>query len=101
MYHSQTDEQSKRTIQTLEDILRACIIDFKGSWGYHLLLVEFAYNNSYNHSIKMAIFGALYCQKCRLALYWDEVRERQYTGLELVQNFIEAVAIIHGQLRVD
>ena len=50
-FHPQTDGQTKRTIQTLEDMLRACVIDFKGSWDDHLPLIEFAYNNGYHSSI--------------------------------------------------
>ncbi|GJV07984.1 putative reverse transcriptase domain-containing protein [Tanacetum coccineum] len=64
-YHPQTDRQSERTIQTLEDMLRACIIDFGNGWDKHLPLVEFSYNNSYHISIKAAPFEALYGHKCR------------------------------------
>ena len=67
-YHPQTSGQSERTIQTIEDILRACSLDFKGSWDDHQLLVEFAYNNSYHSSIGMAPFEALYGRKCRSPL---------------------------------
>ncbi|GJS77949.1 putative reverse transcriptase domain-containing protein [Tanacetum coccineum] len=65
-YHPQTDGQSERTIQTLEDMLRACAIDFGKGWVNHLPLVEFSYNNSYHASIKAAPFEALYGRKCRL-----------------------------------
>ncbi|GKD13912.1 reverse transcriptase domain-containing protein, partial [Tanacetum coccineum] len=61
-YHPQTDGQSERTIQTLEDMLRACVIDFGKGWDRHLPLVEFSYNNSYHTSIKAAPFKALYGQ---------------------------------------
>ncbi|GJR70455.1 putative reverse transcriptase domain-containing protein [Tanacetum coccineum] len=64
-YHPQTDGQSERTIQTMEDILRACVIDFENSWDHHLPLVEFSYNNSYHASIKAAPYEALYGRKCR------------------------------------
>ena len=57
-FHPQTDCQSERTIQTLEDMLRACVIEFKGSWDTHLSLMEFAYNNSYQSSIGVAPFEA-------------------------------------------
>ncbi|GKD20831.1 putative reverse transcriptase domain-containing protein [Tanacetum coccineum] len=63
-YHPQTDGQSERTIQTLEDMLRACVMDFGGSWDTHLPLIEFSYNNSYHTSIKCAPFEALYGRKC-------------------------------------
>ncbi|GKE31034.1 putative reverse transcriptase domain-containing protein, partial [Tanacetum coccineum] len=64
-YHPQTDGQSKRTIQTLEDMLRACVLDFGGSWDVHLSLVEFSYNNSYHSIMRCAPFEALYGRKCR------------------------------------
>ena len=64
-YHPQTDGQSERTIQTLEDMLRACVIEYEGSWDTHLPLVEFAYNNSYHSSIKMDPYELLYGRKCR------------------------------------
>ncbi|GJW14205.1 putative reverse transcriptase domain-containing protein [Tanacetum coccineum] len=72
-YHPQTDGQSERTIQTLEDMFRACAIDFGKGWGNHLPLVEFSYNNSYHASIKVAPFEALYGQKCRSPMCWAEV----------------------------
>ncbi|GJR41262.1 putative reverse transcriptase domain-containing protein [Tanacetum coccineum] len=64
-YHPETDGQSERTIQTLEDMLRSCVIDFGKGWERHLPLVEFSYNNSYHASIKAAPFKALYGRKCR------------------------------------
>ncbi|GJW96540.1 putative reverse transcriptase domain-containing protein [Tanacetum coccineum] len=73
-YHSQTDGQSKRTIQTLEDMLRTCMLDFEKSWDRHLPLVEFSYNNSYHTSIKVAPFEALYGRKCRSPICWAESR---------------------------
>nr|GEY64478.1 putative reverse transcriptase domain-containing protein [Tanacetum cinerariifolium] len=74
-YHSQTDGQSERTIQTLEDMLRACVLDFRGSWDVHLLLVEFSYNNSYHSSMRCASFEALYSINCRSQIMWAEVRK--------------------------
>ncbi|GJT04027.1 reverse transcriptase domain-containing protein [Tanacetum coccineum] len=74
-YHPQTNGQSKRTIQTLEDMLRACVIDFGNGWDRHLPLVEFLYNNSYHTSIKAAPFEALYGRKCRSPVCWAEVGE--------------------------
>ncbi|GKA26845.1 putative reverse transcriptase domain-containing protein [Tanacetum coccineum] len=73
----------KVTIQTLEDMLRACVIDFGKGWDRHLPLVEFSYNNSYHTSIKVAPFEALYSQKCRSPICWAEVRDAQLTGLEI------------------
>ncbi|GJT51621.1 putative reverse transcriptase domain-containing protein [Tanacetum coccineum] len=74
-YHLQTDRQSERTIQTLEDMLRACVINFGNGWVKHLPLVELSYNNSYHASIKAAPFEALYGQKCRSTRFWDRVGE--------------------------
>ncbi|GJR78251.1 putative reverse transcriptase domain-containing protein [Tanacetum coccineum] len=74
-YHPQTDGQSERTIQTLEDMLRACVIEFGNGWVKHLPLVEFSYNNSYHASIKPAPFEALYGRKCRSPVCWAEVGE--------------------------
>src|SRR4051812_26347426 len=74
-YHPQTDGQSERTIQTLADMLRACVMDFGGSWEDHLHLVEFAYNNSYQASIGMAPYEALYGRPCRSPLCWVEAGE--------------------------
>ncbi|GJR05066.1 putative reverse transcriptase domain-containing protein [Tanacetum coccineum] len=71
-HHPQTDGQSERTIQTLEDMLRACVIDIRSSWDRHLPLVEFSYNNSYHTSIKAAPYEALYGWKCRSPACWSE-----------------------------
>ncbi|KAL4179041.1 hypothetical protein AMTRI_Chr01g131240 [Amborella trichopoda] len=83
-FHPQTDGQSERTIQTLEDMLRACVIDLTGSWDDHLPLIEFAYNNSFQASIQMAPYEALYGRKCRSPICWDEVGERKLLGPEIV-----------------
>ncbi|GJS08664.1 putative reverse transcriptase domain-containing protein [Tanacetum coccineum] len=85
-YHPQTNGQSERTIQTLEYILRACVIDFGKGWDRHLPLVEFSYNNSYNTSIKAVPFEALYGHKCRSPVCWDEVGDAQLTGPEIVHE---------------
>jgi hypothetical protein len=83
-YHPQTDEQSERTIQILEDMLRLCVLDFKGKWIKYLPLVEFAYNNSFQATIGMAPYKALYGRKCRSHLYWDEVGERCLIGPKMI-----------------
>ncbi|GJT04431.1 putative reverse transcriptase domain-containing protein [Tanacetum coccineum] len=83
-YHPRTDGQSERTIQTLEDMLRGCVLDFGGSWDVHLPLVEFSYNNSYHSSVRCAPFEALYERKCRSPIMWAEVGEGQLIGPELV-----------------
>nr|GEZ29343.1 putative reverse transcriptase domain-containing protein [Tanacetum cinerariifolium] len=79
-YHIETDGQREKTIQTLEDMLRACVIDFRKGWEKHLPLVEFSCNNSYHASIKGAPFEALYGRKCRSPVCWAEVRDVQLTG---------------------
>nr|GFA32565.1 putative reverse transcriptase domain-containing protein [Tanacetum cinerariifolium] len=97
-YHLETDRQSERTIQTLEDMLRACVIDFGSSWDKHLPLVEFSYNNSYYASIKAAPFEALYGRKCRSPICWSEVGESQLTGLELVRETMKKIVQIKNRL---
>ncbi|TYJ98018.1 reverse transcriptase [Cucumis melo var. makuwa] len=74
-FHPKTDGQSERTIQTLEDMLRACVLQLKGSWDTHLPLMEFAYNNSYQSSIGMAPYEALYGRPCRTPICWNEMGE--------------------------
>ncbi|KAI3797508.1 hypothetical protein L1987_32765 [Smallanthus sonchifolius] len=100
-YHPQTDGQSERTIQTLEDMLRACVIDFNGNWDLHLPLVEFSYNNSYHTSINMAPFEALYGRKCRSPICWTEVGESQITGPELIQETSDKIMLIRDNLLVS
>nr|GFA46486.1 reverse transcriptase domain-containing protein [Tanacetum cinerariifolium] len=97
-YHPETNGQSKRTIQTLEDMLRACAIDFGNSWDRHLPLVEFSYNNSYHASIKAAPFEALYKRKCRSPVCWSEVRDNQLTGPELIREMTEKIVQIKNRL---
>ncbi|GKF76587.1 putative reverse transcriptase domain-containing protein [Tanacetum coccineum] len=94
VYHPQTDGQSKRTIQTLEDMLRACMIDFGGSWDVHLPLADFFYNNSYHSSIRCALFEALYGRKCKSPVLWAEIRENRLVGPELVQETTDKVVLI-------
>ncbi|GKD09237.1 putative reverse transcriptase domain-containing protein [Tanacetum coccineum] len=98
-YHPQTDGQSKRTIQTLEDMLRAYILDFGGSWDVHLPLVEFSYNNSYHFSERCVPFEALYGRKCRSPIMWNEVGEGQLVGPELVQETTEKISQIKDRLK--
>ncbi|WMV09136.1 hypothetical protein MTR67_002521 [Solanum verrucosum] len=79
-FHPQTDGQAERTIQTLEDMLKACVIDFQGSWDDHLSLIEVTYNNSYHSSIGMAPFEALYDRRCRSLIGSFEVGEIALIG---------------------
>nr|GEX85825.1 hypothetical protein [Tanacetum cinerariifolium] len=98
-YHPQTNGQSERTIHTLEDMLRACILDFRGSWDVHLPLVEFSYNNSYHSTVRCTSFEALYGRKCRLPIMWTEVGEGRLIGPELVQETTEKISQIKDRLK--
>ncbi|GJX63815.1 putative reverse transcriptase domain-containing protein [Tanacetum coccineum] len=95
----QTDGQSERTIQTLEDMLRVCVVDFGGNWDVHLPLVEFSYNNSYHSSIRCAPFEALYGRKCRSPILWAEIGESSLIGPELVQETTDKVVLIKEKLK--
>ncbi|GJW84203.1 putative reverse transcriptase domain-containing protein [Tanacetum coccineum] len=96
---SATDGKSERTIQTLEDMLRACVIDFGGSWDVHLPLAEFYYNNSYHSSIRCAPFEVLYGRKYRSAILWAENGESRLIGPELVQERTDKVVLIKEKLK--
>ncbi|GKC32724.1 putative reverse transcriptase domain-containing protein [Tanacetum coccineum] len=75
----------------MEDMLKACVMDFRGSWDTHLPLFEFSYNNSYHKSIKCAPFEAMYRRKCRSPVIWAEVGERQLIGPEIIQETTEKI----------
>ncbi|GJT98939.1 putative reverse transcriptase domain-containing protein [Tanacetum coccineum] len=98
-YHPQTDSQSERTIQTLEDMLRACVLDFRGSWDVHLPFVKFSYNNSYHSSVRCAPFEALYGRKCHSRIMWAEIGEGHLIGPELVQGTTEKISQIKDRLK--
>nr|GEZ81729.1 putative reverse transcriptase domain, ribonuclease H-like domain, aspartic peptidase domain protein [Tanacetum cinerariifolium] len=98
-YHPKTEGQSERTIQTLEDMLRAYVIDFGNGWERHLPLVEFSYNNSYHASIIAAPFEALYGRKCRSPVCWAEVRDAQLTGPELIHETTEKIVQIKQRIQ--
>nr|GEY24545.1 retrovirus-related Pol polyprotein from transposon TNT 1-94 [Tanacetum cinerariifolium] len=87
--------QSERTIQTLEDMLRACVIDFGSGWDKHLPLAEFSYNNSYHTSIKATHFEVLYERKCKSPVYWSEVGDAQLTGPEMIHETTEMIVDIY------
>ncbi|GJU61413.1 putative reverse transcriptase domain-containing protein [Tanacetum coccineum] len=97
-YHPETDGQSERTIQTLEDMLRACVIDFGSGWDKHLPLAEFSYNNSYHASIKATHFEALYGRKCRSPVCWSEVGDAQLTGPEMIRETTGMIVQIKNRL---
>jgi hypothetical protein len=98
-YHPQTDGQTERVNQVVEDMLRACVIHFDKSWDKCLALAEFAYNNSYQASLKMAPFEALYGRRCRTPLNWSQAGERTLFGPKLVQEAEEKVSVIRENLR--
>ncbi|KAL0546247.1 hypothetical protein IC582_016153 [Cucumis melo] len=97
-FHPQTDGQTERLNQVLEDMLRACALEFPGSWDSHLHLMEFAYNNSYQATIGMAPFEALYGKCCRSPVCWGEVGEQRLMGPELVQSTNEAIQKIRSRM---
>ncbi|GJS60959.1 putative reverse transcriptase domain-containing protein [Tanacetum coccineum] len=98
-YHPETDGQSERTIQTLEDMLRACVLDFGKNWDRHLPLVEFSYNNSYHTSIKAAPFEALYGRKCRSPVCWAEVGDAQLTGPVIIHETTKKIVQIKSRIQ--
>ncbi|GKE07615.1 putative reverse transcriptase domain-containing protein [Tanacetum coccineum] len=98
-YHPETDGQSKRAIQTLEDMLQACVIDVGKGWERHLPLIEFSYNNSYHASIKATPFEALYGRKCRSPVCWAEVGDIQLTGPEIIHETTEKIVQIRQRFQ--
>ena len=100
IFHPQTDGQMERVIQVLEDMLRSCVIGYKGSWDRHIPLVVFVYNNSFQSSIEMAPYKALYGRKCRTALCWTELSEKKVIGPNLIQEAEEKVKMITERLKV-
>ncbi|CAL1400329.1 unnamed protein product [Linum trigynum] len=99
-YHPQTDGQSERTILTLEELLRSCVMQWEESWIDHLPLIEFAYNNQYHSSLGVPPYEALYGRKCRTPLCWDVEGARQISGPEIVQITVDKVKEIRERLRV-
>ncbi|GJX00848.1 putative reverse transcriptase domain-containing protein [Tanacetum coccineum] len=100
-YHPETDRQSEKTIQTLEDMPRACVIDFGKGWERHLPLVEFSYNNSFHASIKAAPFEALYGRKCRSPVCWAEVGDVQLTGPKIIHETTKNIVQIRQRLQAQ
>ena len=80
-------------------MLQACVLKFKGSWVMHLSLVEFAYNNSYQTNIGMALYEAFYGRKCKIPLFWDEVGERKLNDVELIETTSKKIKIIRDKLK--
>ena len=97
-FHPQTNGHSERTIQILDDMLQACVLDHKGSWEEHLPLVEFTYNNSYQVSKQMAPYEALYGRPCRSPICWTDVGASSVTGPDLIRDTSEKVGLIRQRL---
>jgi hypothetical protein len=98
-YHPQTDGQTERVNQILEDMLRACVLQYDKNWDKCLPLAEFSYNNSYQTSLKMAPFEALYGRRCRTPLSWSQTSERKIFGSDLVTEAEEKVKTIQNNLK--
>ena len=98
-YHPQTDGQTERVNRVLEDLLRLCVLDFGGTWEDHLPLVEFAYNNSYQATIGMAPFEALYGRPCRSPTCWWESTDKLVLGPDMIRETSEKVDIIRRRMK--
>jgi hypothetical protein len=99
-YHPQTDGQTKRVNQILEDMLRACALQYERSWDKRLPYAEFSYNNSYQESLKMAPFEMLYGQRCWTPLFWNETGEQKVFGSNILQEAEKQVRMVRENLRV-
>nr|GEZ85464.1 putative nucleotidyltransferase, ribonuclease H [Tanacetum cinerariifolium] len=99
IFHPETDGQTERTIQTLEDMLRSCAREWTRNWDEYLCLVEFAYNNSWHASIKAAPYKLLYGRKCRAPICWNEVGEHVIEGSKLIEVTNEKVTIAKEKLK--
>jgi len=100
-YHPQTEGQSERMIQSLEDLLRMCILDHLGAWDEVLSLIEFIYNSSFHASIGMAPYEALYCRKCRTPLCWYQDGEAVLVGPELLEQTTEKVRMVRDRMQAS
>jgi hypothetical protein len=99
-YHPQTDGQTKRVNQMLQDMLRACALQYGRSWDKSLPYAEFSYNNGYQESFKMALFEMLYGQRCRTPLFLNEVGEQKVFGLDILEEAKKQVRMVRENLRV-
>lgn len=98
-YHPQTDSQTQRIIQSLEDLLRDCVLEQRGAWDSHLPLIEFTYNNSFHASIGMEPYEALQGRRCRTPLCQYELGESVMLGPEIVQQMIENINMIQEKMK--
>jgi transposase InsO family protein len=97
-YHPQTDGQTKRVNQILEDMLRVCALQYGRSWDKSLSYVEFSYNNSYQESLKMALFEMLYGHRCQTLMFWSEAGERKLFGPNIFQEAEKQVRMVRENL---
>lgn len=100
-YHPQTDGQTERTIHSLEDLLRACVLEQGGAWDSHLPLIEFTYNNNFHASIGMALYEALYGRRCKTLLCWYVSGESVMLGPEIVQQMTEKIKMIQEKMKAS
>ena len=98
-FHPQIDGQYERVIQVLEDMLRGCVFDFHGSWDRYIPLMEFAYNNSYQSSICIAPYEALYGRKCSTLVCWTELNDHKVIGPSIVKETEEKFLVIQQRLK--
>ena len=98
-FHPSTYGQTERTIQTLENMLRGCVMDFQGSWEENLPNIEFSYNNSYHASIGMAPYEALYGRKCSSTLFWKDPTDKIILGPEMLEEMHKQVKLIQTRMR--
>ena len=98
-FHPATDGQTERTIQILEDTLRACVMEYQGSWEDHLDLIKFSYNNSHHASIGMAPFDALHGRKCRSPICWNDINEIVVLGPEMIEETMKQVKLIQEKIK--
>jgi len=98
-FHPTIDGQTERTIQTLEDMLRACALDFKGAWAEQLALIEFSYNNSHHFSIGMAPYKESCGRRCKTPLCWQDIDESLTIGLDLIQTTTNKIRVIHERMK--
>jgi transposase InsO family protein len=99
-FHPQTDGETERVNQVLEDLLRACVLTYGSDWEKSLSYAEVSYNNGYQASLKMAPFEALYGRKCRTPLMWSEVGERTFFGPATIVEAKENVAKVRENLKI-
>jgi hypothetical protein len=99
-YHPQTNGQTERVNQVLEDMLRACVLVYGKCWEDSLAFAEFSYNNGYHASVKKAPFEVLYGRKCRTPLMWSEVGDRTIESPDFIKAAEEKIAEVRENLRI-